>query len=147
MSYLIDDLARVLASPTPRRGALRLIGGALAAGLFGALGLERAAAQVIVCTPTCPTNRKCCQGCGSGVPNHCVPQNQQCPANPCGANRRCCGTGAAATCAPQGNQCCGNKSCNENQRCCGAGATAFCAPQGNQCCGKTSCGENQRCCG
>ena len=45
MSYLLDDIARILASPIPRRQALRLLGGILAGGILSTLGVKQAAAQ------------------------------------------------------------------------------------------------------
>src|SRR6266849_260505 len=45
MSYLIDDVARILATPMPRRKAVRLVGGALAAALLGPFAVRRAGAD------------------------------------------------------------------------------------------------------
>ena len=42
---IIDDVARILASPTPRRRALKMLGGsACTSGVFAALGVTRASA-------------------------------------------------------------------------------------------------------
>ncbi len=42
MSYLLDDVARLVASPIPRREALRRFGGALGVGILGTLGVKQA---------------------------------------------------------------------------------------------------------
>ena len=39
---LLDDVARILAKPAPRRQALRLAAGVFAGGLLGALGMKAA---------------------------------------------------------------------------------------------------------
>jgi hypothetical protein len=98
MSYLIDDVARALATPMPRRKALRFVGSALAAGALGALGLGHAAAQ----TSNTPT--KCPKGttvCGKS----CCSEGQSCCDNIvcCNQNQKCC-TGSG-TCCNQNQQC------------------------------------------
>ena len=40
MNYLIDDFAKILSAPMPRRKAFRLLGGALAAAAVAAIGLD-----------------------------------------------------------------------------------------------------------
>ena len=65
---VFDDISRVLASPMPRRRALKLIVGALAGGSLMASGLGRAEAAVqVTCTPsTCSAagsircSERCC---------------------------------------------------------------------------------------
>ena len=64
MSYLLDNVARTLASPaTPRRKALKLLGGLLAGGVLSAVGIGRAAAQdEVQCgAGRCPKGKSCCQ--------------------------------------------------------------------------------------
>lgn len=90
MNYLIDDVARLLAGPTPRRKALRLIGGSVSAALLGMLGVRPARAQTDAkrgCDPSCPPGA-------------------------------CCGQGSKAFCAGVGRFCCGSTSCLNNQVCC-----------------------------
>lgn len=107
MSEWIDDLARALAGPTPRRDALRLIGTLFLGSFFAALGVEKASAQS--CSPSCPGNQHCCPGYGKS--NFCAPQQQTCCANTtCVPPRVCCGSGATAVC-------CENKETCSNGRC------------------------------
>ena len=41
MNTLFDDLSRIIASPIPRRQALKLVGGAVGSAVVAALGLGR----------------------------------------------------------------------------------------------------------
>ena len=108
MSYLLDDVARSLASPSPRRRVLRLIGGALAGVLFGTLGLEKAAAAGTCNNDNavgCNGNQTCCDGYGNQS-DFCIGQKQHCCANTyCVPPRFCCGTGATAVCCNDPNDC------------------------------------------
>ena len=135
---LFDEAARILASPVPRRRALKLLGGALVAAIVGTVGSTRAGAQA--CSPACGNNQKCC----SGSPNFCVQQNRTCCGNTsCAANMACCGTGPGATCRNQSQTCCGNTVCNTGQVCCGT----FCRAQNQTCCGSaTACSPGTACC-
>ncbi len=54
MTGLLDDLARTLAEPMPRRGALQTLGAALAVATVPALRPRRAAAGVATGSATCP---------------------------------------------------------------------------------------------
>jgi hypothetical protein len=140
---LFDEAARILASPVPRRRALRLLGGALVAAIVGTIGSTRAGAQT--CSPACLGNQKCCPGFGGG-PNFCVAQNRTCCGNTsCAANQTCCGTGPGAFCRNQNQTCCGSTACNtvQGQVCCGT----FCRAQNQTCCGTaTACSPSQTCC-
>lgn len=80
MSYLIDDVARTLASPMPRRKAFaalgRLLGGAALGAVFSSVGLAAVAAgcgaacQLNGGSPTtCPTGMTCSKSTGLGVCN------------------------------------------------------------------------------
>jgi hypothetical protein len=80
MSFLIDEVARTLATPMPRRRALRFLSSAVAAGMLGTLGLKEAGAQqAAVCNPKCKMNETCCNGV-------CCTPNQVC----CGTAKVCC---------------------------------------------------------
>ena len=83
MSYLIDDVARILAGPTPRRKALKLIGGVLAGSVFGSMlgQVGGGVGDPTACPPATPAggqtsgcdgNKKCCGqvclGVGIGSP-------------------------------------------------------------------------------
>ena len=127
MQSVFDDVARILASPLPRRQALKLVGGALAGGVLGALGVNPAAAQ--------SNATKCKIGtfaCGTG----CCSSNTQ----------TCCTTGTSPFCVSKGKICCGSTSCSNNQTCCTTGSKPFCATKGKTCCGSTSCSSDQTCC-
>jgi len=63
MSYLIDDVARSLASPKPRREALKLVGRMLAGGLLGAVALRQRAQAANCGSLTCSGSQKCCSKC------------------------------------------------------------------------------------
>ena len=105
MSYLIDDVARSLASPVPRRRALSLFGRMLLGGLFGAAGLQKASAQNAgTCgTKTCSNAQQCCH---TAATPFCAQQNQV-----------CCGS----TSCLAGRACCNGVCCNANQTCLGSG--------------------------
>lgn len=91
MDHLFDEIARILASPMPRRQAFRLLGGALVGGIVGALGIKQAAAQGASCgNGTCASGQKCCPG-RAGV--------------------------CTAFCADVQERCCGCVRCPETQRC------------------------------
>jgi hypothetical protein len=100
MSFLIDDVARTLATPMPRRKALRFLSGALATGILGTLGIKEAGAQNKTCSPSCPQGTVCCNGV-------CCNQNAVCCSNVCcKPNQVCCGK----------TVCCNQNQCN-NGRC------------------------------
>ena len=105
MSYIIDDVARILARPTPRRNALRLVG-----GLFlGALGVKRAAAdddaEETLCRPRCSSIQHCCNG--TGRPDFCISTSLRCCGNimNCPKTQVCCGSGSRAVCCGVGQRC------------------------------------------
>ena len=50
MRFLLDDVARIMASPIPRRQAFKLLGGALSGAILGTLGI-RPAAAMSKCSP------------------------------------------------------------------------------------------------
>jgi hypothetical protein len=105
MNYLIDDVARTLAAPQPRRKALRLLGNALGGAFLAALGVRRANAALMVsqCTNPngCPcgnSGKRCTNGqvmCGSSA--NCV-----C----CSTVATCCGTNGQPVCCNPTKQCC-----------------------------------------
>src|SRR5450755_3331039 len=117
MHSLLDDVARILASPLPRRRALKLVSGALAGGILAALDLRPAAAQNDA-KPKCPPRTT---KCGTG--SLC-----------CSSTQTCCTTSATPFCATQGKTCCGKTSCSSGQTCCKG-----------VCCGKNQVCKNGRC--
>jgi len=98
MSFLLDDVARALARPAPRRQALKLLGGLLAGGILGAVGIGRAAAQDDVEPALCGTVH-------------------------CKKGQKCC---SYDNCAPKQNTCCGLHSCPPGQKCCPNGPVPLC---------------------
>ena len=147
MASLVDEAARILAGPTPRRQALKLLAGALAGGILGTLGARRARAQVA------PDAFGRCPGgvapCSYGGHTFCVSRGKTCCGDTSGCNstQTCCTTGARPFCANSGTTCCGNTACsNSTQTCCSTATTPFCAAKGTTCCGSTSCTSGQTCC-
>jgi len=137
MSVLIDDIARVIASPISRRRAFRLVGGAVGGAVLASLGLPRAAraqpqnsgctgGQVPCDQTCCYTYELCCGGTCYGIE---VKQAYT-----------CCGT---VLCRNLSEQCCTNYCCKRSQTCCGL----QCCAHGQGCCGNTCCPENSFCCG
>ena len=124
MSYLIDDVARILAGPTPRRKALKLIGGALAGTVFGSLAFGQAAGN---CTggrfnnTSCSTNQQCCgqfcvgQGIGTPGAALCCPNTFACPPT------RCCLANGTSGCCPPGT--CGKLVTGASDVCTGSNPT------------------------
>lgn len=104
MNYLIDEVARTLATPLPRRKALRLFVGTLGGAFLVAVGVRsaNAALMVSVCNTTggCPcgnSGKRCAKGqvmCGSSA--NCV-----C----CASVTTCCGTNGAPVCCPTNQTC------------------------------------------
>ena len=82
MSYLIDDVARTLASPMPRRKAFRLIGKVVLGGALMAIGRKEAWAKT--CAQCCASSTNC-QGAGPGgtVGACCVTSSVCCTTGQC----------------------------------------------------------------
>ena len=80
MSYLIDDVAKTLAGPMPRRKAFRLIGGVIAGAFMTTIGAKRVFADDCGGTHTCKCIGKCCApglcclstGCSTTSGSTCV---------------------------------------------------------------------------
>ena len=152
MGNFLDDAARILASPMPRRRALRLLGGAIAGGILGTLGARRAQAQT--CNPPCTSGRVCCSWQGT---NFCITAGDTCCGNTqgCNSSQQCCTTGTMPFCGNIGDICCGEHTCQRTSTayhvCCGSGTSAFCSATGQSnaipiCCGTNSCNASQTCC-
>ncbi len=124
MSFFIDDVSRILASPLPRRQALKMAGTALA-------GIFLSKSSTLQAAGACGTLKTAC-----GTKICCVT-----------ATEKCCTNGTVYFCALIGATCCGTVSCPAGQTCCRTGTTPFCAPRGNVCCGTTSCSAGESCCG
>ncbi len=94
MSYLIDDVARVLASPLPRRKAFRLLGGIMAGAFMGTVGAHRAMAANSICCSNgtgCSNNGGNCGGDASSRDATCC-------------STCCCASGTCSSTASSGNR-------------------------------------------
>ncbi len=123
MSALFDDVSRILAGPSSRRQAFRLVGGALGGAALTFLGLGRASlgwgalvgnSQPSDLGVTCPTGQKVCGSL-------CCSSTQYCCKN--GSFYKCCNT-----------PCCGNTCCDGQGQCCfNIFRGPFCCPRGYRC--------------
>lgn len=148
-SFLVDDIARILASSMPRRQAVKALSRVLAASLFAAFGGLRANAQTIPCgNSNCAAGETCCTG-GKNGPFCTTVNGKCCNTISCSANQICCvGTSGQNFCGT-GSICCANSSCSAGQACCTppGGGGQFCSSTGQFCCGVTSCNNGtQQCC-
>lgn len=123
MSYLLDDVVRVLASPMPRRSTFKLLGGVLAGGILGSLGVRPAYAD-----------------------QHNNNTGPQCGFGHCRSGEKCCTSGLFPFCVDNNRTCCGLFACSSGDSCCGHGFFAFC---GDKCCGPSNniaCSDHKVCC-
>jgi len=153
MSFLIDDVARIMASPLPRRKALKLLGSTFAGAVWAAVSVQPARAQCSGTTrcPDVPNGKACrantpCETC----PNCCCNLHE--PADhpfdgfdtskpdgvcvigvPCGGQVCCAANSPAPVCCP---------GAQHGGWCCPAGT--FCgkgAQQERKCCKTPDCSE------
>jgi hypothetical protein len=90
VGYISDDVARILASPIPRRKAFTRLTGVLFGAVLGSFGIGPAYAQSSGCKPACKKSQTCC---GTTCINS---KTTQCCSNtPCPSNKTCCGTAQA----------------------------------------------------
>ena len=138
MSLLIDDLSRIIASPIPRRQALRLAGNMLGGGILAYLGLggpsrghaeesRRCGAHMVPCGKICCQPSEIC--CGGSCYSPRLPK----PLNCCGGK---------VLCSAVSQQCCTDHCCGKTENCCGA---KCCAP-GQACCKGQCCAPGEVCC-
>src|SRR5579864_8672041 len=98
MSYLIDDVARIVATPMPRRQALSLLmRSVIGASAFAALA-RRTLAQQTDCGSNDPTG--CCKCCKNG---NCSSGQKCCVSQ--GANSICCTVSTGYCCCPGTGTC------------------------------------------
>lgn len=166
----LDDLARRLAEPMPRRRALKLAGAAVVAAAVPGLrpGLSAAAGPVrvarvrpsaasncpVVCpktnqgdTPCCGAGSECCvvtnDSFGSGATQCCM--TEPVDSGGSGVYREVCVGGKGC----EGRfECryatCGGKCCDKNEQCLGGRCVERC-PRGRVRCGNTCCPKGRRC--
>lgn len=144
MRHLTDDIARVLASPMPRRKAFKLFGGALAGGILASMGVKPAhASESCGFFAHCTSSQKCCT---TGFLPFCAPASATCCGfGSCSSGGTCCGSGISATCA-NGGTCCGSQVCTSGDTCCGAGTFHATCAKGGSCCGSQVCSHGNKCC-
>ena len=136
MSLLIDELSRLIASPVPRRRALRLAGKMLGGGLLTYLGLGRAS-RGLAQANSCGGNQvPCGQTC-------CYPFEICCGGACYGPEYKeraaCCGS---VLCSKASQQCCTDHCCRKSETCCGA----HCCSPGQACCRGHCCAPGEVCC-
>jgi hypothetical protein len=163
-----DDLARKLAQPRTRRGALRAAAGGIGGLLLGAFGLKASGAEagprVNPCTKWCTDNfssradRAACQTaaangegpcyeCGAAAPPDSPPF---CNGVCCGENEECVDGECVATCEHDDAQgdCSGQLTCNDSPGTCGCSRTwddgVFCH-QFTSCGSVTDCSTDADC--
>jgi hypothetical protein len=102
MNELIDNVARILATPMPRRKAMKLFGGALAAAVVAFAGAEPLKAAA--CTSKDP---KGSTTCGSGSSAKC------CPAGTCCAASHGSST-SVTSCCTKGQYVCPDGTCTSS---------------------------------
>ncbi len=145
---MIDDISRIIASPIPRRRALRMVSGVVGGGILTFFSLGRARAQE---REGCPRNTTRC-----GF--NCCTEHEFCCGGTCyGIGVRdlntCCGT---MLCRNSSQHCCTNHCCSHSQTCCGFGCCGershccgdrTCCPEARACCSGTCCNPRAICCG
>jgi hypothetical protein len=104
MNDFFDNVSRILATPMPRRKALRLFGGALAAAVVAVAGIQPLSAAK--CAKTAAAGSK---DCGTGSSAQCCPPNT------------CCASNGKTVSA-----CCGKKSCTCTNGTCAASSGGHC---------------------
>lgn len=155
---LFDDLSRALASPMPRRAALRTVGAGLAGLAFSGWRPNRARASAFASQPRsasgdCPPNSKPCGRICCRPDFRCYPDARLAPGLP--PTGACCPPGTffcRSTCCNDGERCdpgddvfegrCGKKECSPGTFRCGS----TCCPKGKKCCGSRCCSRSQKCC-
>ena len=169
MSEFLDELARGLAEPMPRRRVLRLFGAAVIGVGFGARApVSRAAPsrhwcyryvaehgwkfcteETKYCFPTCCPPERTCK-VGPRDPKNGCPEYTICPCTTtrCGPGHQCCGVYEHCTWPgkdegfPENGLCCpkGQLGCGVDGPRAGANWT-FCCPKGKKCCGRKGKGH------
>jgi hypothetical protein len=132
MSSLFDDVSRIVASPIPRRQALKLLSGAVGGAVLTSLGLGRASR--VLGAPGSGGQVDDSGGCGKGrfkCGTKCCHQDEQCCPNKrcCKKSHKCCGD----RCCSSVQACCGNKCCDPGFVCCPGNICKKRKASGNSC--------------
>ena len=153
MTEFLDELARSMAKPMPRRRALRLLGGALVSVAVPGITARRAGAtpnvrdcgpgqQLCKCNCGGPTGdvcqTVCCDIDTSGCDCRTVQLGPTCKClRPC-SSARCCGRGQY--CASAKNAfCCNLDRGQGSEEPCVSGGLSQCCKPGFKCCGQACC--------
>jgi hypothetical protein len=138
VSELLDDLARSLSRPMPRRQAMRVLAGALVGAALPARALG--AARVTKCRNP---GDLLCQKCKS--PSG-LPYGGICCTGPDATKYWKCECTPYNTCVRIGctGQECGNTCCKDTEYCADS-SNSLCCTKGKQPCGKTCCDSNEVC--
>jgi len=163
MSALLDDISRIIASPIPRRQALRLLSGVVGGGVLTYLGRASRGLGVPAGGAQAPEFIKCPSGefrcggtcCKNGLTccnGKCCTSGQRCIDGTCCPSAQVCGAFweffGRSFCCPSGQTCCNGRCCPSgqtccNRRCCPSGQCCNhglrCCPTGYVCCGGTEC--------
>ena len=129
-----DEIARILASPMPRRRALKLAGGALIGAAFANLGIRRAAAQESGCCEI--SNSVCLQLVN---PRECrgtfFPGRTCCEVGPGGTKICCAADKVCRDCIGANRVRVGRKCCSPQEKCsvCPGGTVLLCCTLGTEC--------------
>jgi hypothetical protein len=170
MTDFLDELARSMAKPLPRRRALRLLGGAVVAATVPGLATRKAhaASRFHRCEPEggrlCECNCKgevcqriCCTpkemyDCKCGT----VAEGAGCKCiRPCGSASACCkagehcGNAKKSLCCKNGEQGCGEKCCERFQKCASSRRSFCCDVTETPCLTKkiaNCCTRGETCC-
>jgi len=154
MPHIVDDIARILATPVPRRQAFKLVGRVLAGAFVGALGMRAQNANSAnlnsgaICGSTrCQKNQTCCTQNQGAFRPFCASQSKTCCGNSTvNGNQQCCRTSSIPFVTNSNQSCCGNGACNRGQLCCPGASRPFCATNGKYCCVNKACASQKDCC-
>lgn len=145
MSHLLDEVARALADPVPRRTALRLVGSVVTGGLLSSLGIKNAWAIGTCGGKSFDSNHSCCT---SWAPPFILTKPKTCCGQfGCDSNHSCCTTGSSPFLVSKPKSCCGNFGCDNEHICCTTSSQPFLCNVGQTCCGNTYCEAGHYCCG
>jgi hypothetical protein len=127
LSERFDDIARIVASPIPRREAIKQLGKTLGGGMLAVLGFGMGSMLEAQRAGACPIALQFYCSNVSGAHTCCVLHTQQC----------CTDTGAY--CCSTTQSCCGGTCCESNQTCCKANGSAICCAPREVCCNGQCC--------